>query len=449
MGFQSRREVLKASVPLVAGFAGCTGTRPSSSPSSKTHATHVSRQQATATSTWPQFAHDAWNTSYNSETIGPQTDVTVAWTAPLTDSHSPLFEPVVTDAVYTTNQWRDGTAYALKRTDGTVVWRNTSLPSMRWPAAVHEDQVLVITRTSDNLVRIHALDSNDGTQTWETPVTASNGRYPSVAPTVTDDRVFVASDTGVLAIKGMTGEKLWSRDLAADVVTAHGATRDTVWSTPTVRGGFVYTFDRQESVKRERHVYALNRETGERRWTQKLTVPHDWWTFDSHVIADEKRLFVTISGAKGSGGSGGEESVSKRAGGRLFVLHPESGAVRWTHDFDGTIRVSALGDSMLYVPVHNPASDTNMVYALDLEERRTSWSQIFGGIVNTVSATRDTVYVSGEGLAAVTALDGTQLWNKFTDQLVGFPIIANETTYVTYIPEGTYEQIEVAAVLER
>ncbi|ELZ86956.1 hypothetical protein C454_00390 [Haloferax gibbonsii ATCC 33959] len=69
---------------------------------------------------------------------------------------------MVDDDLYLTEAWTGGTAFALAADDGTEQWSNSDLPPMRWAPALHENRLIVITRTEENVVRLHALDRTTG-----------------------------------------------------------------------------------------------------------------------------------------------------------------------------------------------------------------------------------------------------------------------------------------------
>jgi outer membrane protein assembly factor BamB len=402
--------------------------------------TPVSHQQTTATSNWPQIAHDPQNTRHNPEATAPRADVEIAWTTPLGGAE--IYEPVVTDDVYVTESGDDGSVFGIDRSDGSVRWKNGSLPRVRWPAAVHEDKILVITRTSTVQEQpantsvsctLHALDRRSGSQIWATAITASALSFPPIAPKVADGCVFVASLTGIIAIDVETGTKKWSHDIS-----------DGLWITPAVRDELIYTVDQRESHGRERHVYAVDRETGNRRWTKTVHVPNEWSIFFNLVIAGEQGLFVLVSGGVH------ESSFSYvRGGGRLFVLDPQSGDIRWMQDFEGTTRVPACTSDRLFVPVHDPATDIDTLQAVDLEDQQVSWTRRCSNVIEVVTATDNAIYMSGDGLKAIDASDGRQVWQELSGHPVGAPIISGDTVYATYGPQGSIEPIGIVAFREQ
>lgn len=379
---------------------------------------------------WPQFAHDHRNTSYNPDATGPLTDVEIAWTNPLNGTE--LFDPVVTDAVYVTESDSDGTVYRLDGSDGSVIWKNTSLPWLHWPAATYKDRLLIITRTSDAFenpedpdirFQLRSVDRGEGTQIWETEITASMLSHPPIAPTVAGDRVFVASQSGIVTLDAETGTKQWSKEI-----------HEGIWATPTVRGEFVYTLDRRASDGTERHVYALDRETGERRWTRVVSVPHSQWSkYNIHVVAGDRCLFVLISGPEPGSGMYPEPAD---CAGQLFVLDPTSGDVRWTKDFEGTTGVPAFTGDILFISAYDPVADTDCIHAINIPKRQIEWTQTCGRAVGAVAATDNMVYANGDGLEAIDSATGERLWQKLPGCTVGSPVVSDDTVYATYNERG-------------
>jgi outer membrane protein assembly factor BamB len=273
-----------------------------------------------------------------------------------------------------------------------------------------------------------------------------------VAPTVTDEAVFLATDTGVTALEADTGDRRWATNIAEDLLQPD-PDRPMRWTTPAVRGPYVYTFDRNESEGQGRQVFALDRETGARLWSRTLTAPEPWQGFGSHVLAGEDRLVVTVSGAirEDSEPDRGSGADSTRYGGRLFVLDPASGAVRWTRDVDGAFGVAALSSEHLHLSVYDGEPDNEQVRAIDLAARERDWGQTFDETVTAVAATDEAVYAkaAADGLVAVDADDGTQLWTELADQPVGSLVVADGAVYATLVGGGEFEGATIAAIAEQ
>jgi hypothetical protein len=203
------------------------------------------RIRSSVPGSWPQVGHDARNTSFAPGATGPRGDVSIAWTA---IGDRSVFRPVVGEQLYLTENWTDGRALSLDSADGSKRWANADLPPMRWAPALHGDRVLVITRTESNEGRLHALDVATGEKQWVSMITASSSKLPTIGPTVADDRIYIGSDTGVIALDAVSGEKVWKTELKKNVVeTGDGPIYRTVWAKPAVTDTHVYTFDRNNS----------------------------------------------------------------------------------------------------------------------------------------------------------------------------------------------------------
>jgi len=163
-----------------------------------------------------------------------------------------VYPPVVDDALYLTEAWTGGTAFALASDDGAEEWSNSDLPPMRWSPALHEHRLLVITRAEGNVVRLHALDTTSGEQEWvrEDGITASSGERPPISPTVRGDSIYIGSNQGIIACDATTGEVEWTATLGPHVVeTEDGPTWRTDWAKPAVTADRAFTFDMNESYR--------------------------------------------------------------------------------------------------------------------------------------------------------------------------------------------------------
>lgn len=443
----SRREALVAGVTAAGGlFTGCTV--PASESGSRHEDRVASRDEAIDGSGWPQVAHDAWNTSYTTTSTGPRSNVEVAWTASPGDVA--FFQPVVTDDVYVTEDQFDGAVYALDETDGSVRWNKTAGPMMEWPPAIHDDTLFVLVTTEDGRTLLNAFDRRDGTLSWTTRVAATRRGPPPIAPTVAGGRVFVPAGSGVTAVAIDTGEIEWTTDLATAIQKERGGVRSTIWTTPTVRGGYVYTFDQNEGRGTERRVYAFDRDTGTREWTTTLSVPREYWGLDAHVLASTQELYVIASGRETQSAIGGVEQPPPSGGGRVYALDPESGQRRWSHDVAGiNAGMPALADEMLYLPRFQTRESDSQLVALNTADQTVAWTTTFDKAPESVAATPETLYVGGRGLDAINPSDGTRRWRTLSGHNVGAPVVAQDSVYASFAPEGEADQTRITAIRER
>ncbi|WP_210424207.1 outer membrane protein assembly factor BamB family protein [Halorussus ruber] len=387
---------------------------------------------------WPQVAHDAQNTSHTPDTRGPRDGASIAWTS-LGDR--PVYPPVVDDALYFTEAWTDGTAFALASTDGTEQWSNTELPPMRWAPALYEDLLLVITRQQGNVVRLHALDTATGNQAWvrEDGITASSGERPPIGPTVADRSVYLGSNRGIIACEAATGAIEWTATLGKHVVdTEDGPTWRTDWATPAVTAERAFTFDMNDSYQQTREVYAVNRSTGDREWTRELTVG-DGWFLKGHVVAGADYVFVSALKPHVSVGFDDSEWSGTE---KLFALEAESGAVVWEWELPRkTLTPPAYADGTLYVGEWYPDADTGRLHALVASDGSHRWTyRTNTGAVRSPTVAGDTVYINqGKELAAVATADGTRRWQLEVGARTGSLVIIGDTAYVQTNPGHNYD----------
>ncbi|WP_083864289.1 outer membrane protein assembly factor BamB family protein [Haloferax prahovense] len=429
-----RRRTILATVGggLTSGIAGCLSSprRGSRNP----NGAEATPDDTIPAGTWPQIGYDSQHTRHTPDARGPRDDATIAWRS-LGDR--PVYPPVVDDALYLTEAWTGGTAFALSAEDGKHQWSNSELPPMRWAPALHDDRMLIITREEGNVVRLHALNVASGDQEWvrEQGITASSGEHPPISPTVRDGALYLGSNRGVIRCDAATGDVDWTATLGPHVVeTENGPTWRTDWAKPAVTADRVFTFDMNESYRATREVYAVNRRTGDREWTATLDIG-DGWYLKAHAVAGADRVFVSAlkphvsAGMDDSPWSGSE---------RLFALEAATGEVAWDWKLPTkTLSPPAYADSTLYVGEWYPDADTGRLHAVDVNDGNTRWTyETDSGAVLSPTVAEDTVYISqGEELAAVAQGDGTRRWRLEIGARTGPPVVVGETAYIQTNPD--------------
>lgn len=423
-----RRTVLASlSGALAGGIAGCL-----TSPRRDTNS--YGSPDSVAPGTWPQVGYDSQNTRANPHARGPRDGARIAWRE-LGDR--PVYPPVVAgDSLYLTEAWTGGRAVALTTSDGAARWTNPGLPTMRWAPALHEDRVLVLSRESGNVVRLHALNTATGDQEWvrNDGITASSSERPPSSPTVRGDAVYLASNRGVIACQAATGDIDWSVTLGPHVVeTSDGPTWRTDWAKPAVTAHRVFTFDMNENYQATREVYAVDRQTGDRDWTVDLTVG-DGWYLTGQIVAGGDLVFV--SALKPHVAIPTEETPWSGSQ-RLFALDAASGTVQWDWTLSGkSLSQPAYADGTLYVGEWHPAADTGRLHALDATEGSSSWTYTTEtGLVGSPTVAGDTVFISqGEELAGISTADGERRWRLPLGARTGAPIVVGDSLYVHTAP---------------
>lgn len=89
-----------------------------------------------------------------------------------------------------------------------------------------------------------------------------------------------------------------------------------------------------------------------------------------------------------------------------------------------------------------------LCHAISVSEKDAVWSRSVDGMSTGVSVTDQALYVNGDGLAAVDVGDGSRLWQVFSDQNVGVPIVADDAVFATVAPAGGFPQTKLAAIRE-
>lgn len=441
-----RRGVLTTASGLFAGgIAGCL-TAPdrgsleqpteSSTPdigqgSTTDQATSTSNIGVYTSGSWPQVPYDSRNTRHNPSERGPRHGAKVAWRS-LSDR--PLHSPVVDGDLYLTESWTEGAALSLSAKTGDMRWSNSDFPPMRWPPALHDGRMFVITRTRENSVSLHSLETATGNQMWvrEEGITATSSHYLPPGPTVRDESIYLGSDRGVIACDATTGDIEWSAELGPHVIKTDKSTWRTDWAKPAVTADRVFTFDTNRGNQGPLKVYSVNRSTGDRDWTAELDDDDGWYPI-GYVVAGSDLLFVTANKPT----IYVEGDPIEVGDGWLFGLDPPSGDVVWDWKRPGrNLSAPAYAAGNVYLSETDPKTDTQRVHALSESDGEVLWTyraeNAFGGIPTLA---RDVMYIGhGTLLDAVDTTDGTRRWRLDVGLPAGRPAVVGNTIFLQTNP---------------
>ena len=351
--------------------------------------------------TWPQFHATAGRVGLNSsetklstKTVGSLRLKWRAWTRS-TSGSSGSAPAVVNGTIYVGSD--DGNVYALRASDGSVVWKYKTGGAVDSSPAVVSGIVYV--GSGDG--KIYALDASTGARIWSY---TTGAKITTAAALVVNNTVYMGSYDGTFyALNASNGSLVWrvnnlwqmhkgaayaggivyvgsdqSKLFAFDATT--GATKWTatlggmVRSNPSVSGGIVYV------GCDDGRLYAFNAITGKLSWkTPVLPGPAPVWVRSTPAVANS-RVFVTTS-----------EGTSATADGHAYAFNALTGIQVWADH---------LPDMSLYSPV------------------------VANGIV----------YSSGYGFNfyAYAAPTGAQLWNAGFNTFkgnTGSPAVVNGNVY--------------------
>ena len=394
------------------------------------------------TNAWTQVGGDAQHTQYV-DARGPRDGAEVAWEA----LDRPVYPPVVDDALYLTEGWTDGAALSLAAGEGDERWTNDDLPPSRWAPTLGEDHLFVLSRTDENVVRLHALDAETGELSWarKDGITASSSSTPPSGPTIEDGTLYLPSNRGIVAVDAATGGPEWEATLGPHVIDTDGPMWRTDWAKPTVTAGRVITFDLNDGYQRGREVYAVDAESGEPDWTTELDLP-DGWHLKWRAVAGSGRVFV--SALRGTVVlQGGDEEEEQAGAERLFALEADSGTVVWEQELTGkTLHPVAYAEGTLYLGEWLPDPDNGRLHALDAADGSVEWSyETDAGAVLSPTVAGDTVYAGeDEALVAVSREDGERRWRLEIGDRPGPPVVVDDTVYLQTDPGHNYASRIVA-----
>ncbi|WP_254278815.1 PQQ-binding-like beta-propeller repeat protein [Haloarcula marina] len=330
----SRRTFLALSA--TAAVAGCMDTAQSPTGSTPQNGTDGSggestpdTEKAQTTTDRASAEHVAWAQSLSGAVVNPTTPArdsvyvgtdagTVAALSPADGTTQWTYDaerkvqrsPVVGDGTVLAIAGADGlnsahAAHAIDAETGDRRW--TFSPTDWWLDVVGTDGDTAYVATGDDHVQssgqtLYALALGDGTERWAAEIGDPSGGL------VTDERVYVPS-YGVLYAVGKDGTPAWQYEVGEYQFRTLSVVDDTV--------AFVDAEDPREPT-----VVALDRETGEQRWSFE-----EWKAYTTQAVGD--RLLV------------GGDSVAS--------LDPTTGDVEWRADVPATIYDTPVADGTLYV----------------------------------------------------------------------------------------------------
>lgn len=210
----------------------------------------------------------------------------------------------------------DGTLRAVDAEDGDERWTYRADGAFDGAAAVAGD--LVIAQSRDGV--LHAVGAHDGEPRWELDLGADlpfewDFEFFVAAATVVGERVYTGSGAGeVLCVDAASGAVVWRH-----------ATKGRVRATPAVVDGVVYapSFDG--------HLYALDAESGRELWkfeTRGVRIDSKAAGFDRCSIQSSPAVTedLVLFGSRDA---------------RFYAVDRRTGEERWSHDHDPSWVVSS------------------------------------------------------------------------------------------------------------
>jgi outer membrane protein assembly factor BamB len=281
------------------------------------------------------------------------------------------FPPAVSrGSMYVLN--KSGQLFALRTSDGKVLWRRTLGANQTGPA--YAGGSVFISQGNGTFT---ALDARTGRTRWV--FHSPTGLQSS--PLSIGGRVYFGSQGGVLyALDARSGKVVWKSDQGAPIA-----------ASPSVHADVVYVGDYDGDI------HAVSASTGKPVWTTSTQgYPGGGGFYSSPAIAFG-RLYEA------------------RADGTLFAVDTHGGHVDWHFTAPGDIYASpAVSDVSGTGPTVFIGSYDHKLYALDADTGERRWSFDAGGpIPGSPSVVRDTVYTSSFATSKTTGLEagtGKPVW---------------------------------------
>ncbi|MGH2516120.1 MAG: PQQ-binding-like beta-propeller repeat protein [Ktedonobacterales bacterium] len=277
----------------------------------------------------------------------------------------------------------DGSLYALRASDGSLVWRYATGGQIESAPALAGGVVYI--GSDDHTV--YALHSQDNAIVWRYTTGGKVGGTPSVA----GGAVYVGSDDGALyALRASDGALLWRYQ-----------TSNWVVGQPAVVNGVVYVGSYDDSL------YALRARDGALLWR-----------------------YQTGGAVVSSPAVAGDVVYVGSADNALYALRARDGALLWQSVTGGSLLSSpAVANGMISV-----GSCDDAVYTFRASDGALLWKYATGGLVlSSPVIAQNTIYIGSYDhyLYALRASDGVLLWRYQTGAAVNsVPQVLNGMVYV-------------------
>ena len=303
------------------------------------------------------------------------------------DNYTRIIPAVDQGVVYAASE--NGTVVAVDLSSGDVIWRER-LDDVTLTGGVGAGGGLVAVGTRD--AEVVALDQQDGSVRWITPVTSE----VVAAPTTNGDIVVVQTvDDKVAGLEASNGERRWIYESTQPALTLRGTSRPVITSAGSVIAGFS-----------NGTLVSVSASDGVWRWEERIAVPEGRYDIervidvDGDLLVDGSRILASsyqgnlmaldiltgriVWGLEGTSSYHG----LARGFGNLYYSDDESLVVAIR---DNSEDVMWRNEDLQFRQITAPTAITNYVAVADFEGYIHLLSQIDGRIVGRVRVDSDGV----------------------------------------------------------
>jgi outer membrane protein assembly factor BamB len=196
-----------------------------------------------------------------------------------------------------------GAVYALRPTDGELIWKWVAPPGSSYIYQPVVAQGLVYVGANDG--HVYALREQDGTPLWQYD-TGTSDTFDRFRPAVSSDIVYVEVNDSVAALGASDGMVMWRHSLGGE-----NSTSSVRSLSPAVADGVVY------ASTTDGNLYALQAATGKELWRYHVGD----WLFETAPVAVGGAVFYGIQPIC--------SSLYYCNKGYLYALRASDGAPAW------------------------------------------------------------------------------------------------------------------------
>jgi outer membrane protein assembly factor BamB len=317
--------------------------------------------------------------------------------------HGYVYSPTVANGVvYIASQ--AGSLTALRASDGALLWRYTAKGQVAVSLAANGIVYVLDTNIDQGPDYLEALRASDGRLLWRTP------SYDYL-PVVVNDVLYITSQAGLSALRARDGALLWRYALA-----------DTGLAGPTIVGGVLYTVafnyspDTTTSTPTAGYrlvtapinwkipfkqggpssLYALRASNGMVLWHYQTPSDKNNGMDVLAVAGGLVYIDITVGSSKTS----------------ISALRASDGSLLWTHAGDAPSDWAVVGQGVVYI-----TSNSGVVYALQARDGKELWRYaVSGNVYSSPVLDGSTLHIGADNgvIYTLDASNGSLRWHYVT-----------------------------------
>jgi len=196
----------------------------------------------------------------------------VEWTFPTEGDPG---EPLLADGMVYVGDRRE-TLYAIRVTDGSLLWRTAGLGLVYFSPAKRGDAIFVASKNG-----LTAVARSDGKVLWNCKLA---GNATESSPLIIKDRIIVGDSSGTISAVDFDGRVIWQHDVLEDQRERPRRARRSRPRTAASDGMVIF-----QPIFDQSRIVAIDLKAGRRRWSFQAK----GWIYGEPTVTDDRVFFGT------------------------------------------------------------------------------------------------------------------------------------------------------------